>query len=68
MKGTLTIRIDDATKNHIVKEANKLYSTPSRLAYEILKKRYEDTNSSSKTTRVAQKSNNTLRTFKKGTK
>ena len=67
MKGTMTIRIDDVTKGHIVKEAKKLYSTPSRLAYEILKQRY-DTNPSSKTTRVTQKSNNPIGIVKKGSK
>ena len=67
MKGTLTIRIDDETKNHIVKEANKLYSTPSRLAYEILKQRYE-TNSSSKTTNLAQKGGNATGNAKKRSK
>jgi predicted transcriptional regulator len=67
MKGTMTIRIDDDTKNHIVKEANKLYSTPSRLAYEILKQRYE-TNSSSKTTNLTQKSSNFIGNAKKRTK
>jgi predicted transcriptional regulator len=67
MKGTMTIRIDDETKNHIVKEANKLYSTPSRLAYEILKQRYE-TNSSSKTTNLTQKGSNSIGNAKKRTK
>lgn len=67
MKGTMTIRIDDVTKNNIVKEANKLYSTPSRLAYEILKQRYE-TNSSSKTTNLAQKGSKSVGNVKKGTK
>lgn len=67
MKGTMTIRIDDKTKENIVKEANKLYSTPSRLAYEILRQRYE-TNSSSKTTHFAQKGNNSIGNAKKRTK
>ena len=68
MKGTMTIRLDDLTKQNIIKEATKLYSTPSRLAYEILKQRYEKPNSPSKAINIAQKGNNSIGNAKKRTK
>jgi hypothetical protein len=66
-KTTLTVRVNDDLKDFLTQLADQNMTTVSRICSKILNEYYE-TNSSSKTTNLTQKSSNSIGNAKKRTK